>query len=105
MIPKLIKRTVLICLLPLFLYFAASAQPGGAGKICNVRDFGATGDGRTIDSGPINNAIMAAAAAGGGTVFFPAGTYASYSIRLKSNISLYIDQGATILAAETPAGS
>jgi polygalacturonase len=70
--------------------------------ILNVKSFGATGDGRTIDSPAINRAIEAAASAGGGTVYFPAGTYASYSIRLKSHICLYLDQGATILAASTP---
>jgi polygalacturonase len=69
----------------------------------NVRDFGALGDGTTIDSKAINDAIDAASKVGGGTVFFPAGVYASYSIRLKSDISLYIDQGATILAA-APSG-
>jgi polygalacturonase len=74
------------------------------GKIYNVKDFGAKGDGTTIDSDPINKAIETAASAGGGTVYFPAGTYASYSIRLKSHISLYIDQGATILAAQFKAG-
>jgi hypothetical protein len=37
----------------------------------------------------------------GGTVLFPSGVYASYSIRLKSNIALYLEQGATILAAST----
>jgi polygalacturonase len=42
---------------------------------------------------------VAAAKAGGGTVYFPAGTYRSYSIRLLSHISLYLDQGATLLAA------
>ena len=41
-----------------------------------------------------------AAAAGGGTVHFPAGTYLCFSIHLKSNIALYLDQGATILAAD-----
>ena len=40
--------------------------------------------------------------AGGGTVYFPAGTYLCYSIRLKSNVALYLDQGATILAAPNP---
>jgi polygalacturonase len=70
--------------------------------ILNVRSFGATGDGQTIDSGAINRAIEAAAEAGGGTVYFPAGTYASYSIRLKSQTCLYLDQGATIVAAATP---
>ena len=58
-------------------------------------------DGKTIDSPAINKAIEAAAAAGGGTVYFPAGVYASYSIRLKSNIGLYLEQGATILGANT----
>ena len=37
--------------------------------------FGATGDGKTVDSPAINKAIEAAAAAGGGTVIFPAGNY------------------------------
>jgi len=68
----------------------------------NVRNFGAVGDGKMLDTPAINRAIDAVAAAGGGTVFFPAGVYASYSIHLKSNVCLYLDQGATILAASTP---
>jgi polygalacturonase len=65
----------------------------------DVRKFGAKGDGKTLDTAAINNAISATAEAGGGTVFFPAGTYASYSIHLKSFVTLYLDSGATILAA------
>lgn len=65
----------------------------------DVRRFGAKGDGKALDSTAINKAISAAAAAGGGTVLFTAGTYRSFSIRLKSNVALYLDQGATILAA------
>lgn len=68
----------------------------------DVRTFGATGDGTTIDSPAVNAAITAAAAAGGGTVLFPAGVYACYSVHLKSQVALYLDQGATILAAPTP---
>jgi len=67
----------------------------------NVRQFGAKGDGANIDSSAINRAIDAAAAAGGGTVIFPAGVYLSYSIRLKSKVGLYLDHGAQILAAPT----
>jgi polygalacturonase len=70
--------------------------------ILNVRSFGALGDGRAIDGPAINRAIESAEAAGGGTVYFPAGVYATYSIRLKSYVSLFLDQGATILAASTP---
>ena len=72
------------------------------GAYINVRDFGATGDGHTIDSPAINRAIETAANNGGGTVLFPAGIYASYSIRLKSNVALYLSQGTTILAASVP---
>ena len=72
-----------------------------SGGMFDVRKFGAVADGKTIDSPAINKAIEAAAASGGGTVYFPAGVYASYSIRLKSNIVLYLEQGATILAANT----
>ncbi len=70
----------------------------------SVRVYGAKGDGVTIDSDAINRAIDAAAAAGGGTVVFPAGTYASHSIRLKSHVGLYLDQGAVLLAADTGVG-
>jgi hypothetical protein len=65
----------------------------------NVRTYGATGDGKTLDSPSINKAIDACAEAGGGTVYFPAGTYLSGSIHLKDNIHLLIDAGATILGA------
>jgi polygalacturonase len=81
----------------------ASGRPQRAPTF-DVRAFGATGDGRTIDSDAINRAIAAAAAAGGGTVVFPAGTYASHSIRLKSHVGLVLDQGAVLLAADTGAG-
>ncbi len=66
----------------------------------DVRAFGAKGDGRTLDTEAINRAIEAAAAAGGGTVRFSAGRNLSFSIRLKSNITLYLDHGATIVAAD-----
>ncbi len=72
--------------------------------IWNVKDFGALGDGVTIDSDAINRAIAAAAAAGGGTVWIPAGVYACFSIRLCSHITLHLDAGATILAATPTAG-
>ncbi|MGC7098373.1 rhamnogalacturonidase [Amycolatopsis lurida] len=80
-------------------------SPDGRGPYFDVREYGARGDGKTIDSPAINRAIDAAAAAGGGTVHFPAGTYASYSVRLRSNITLHLDHGATLLAAEPVNGA
>ena len=65
----------------------------------NVRSFGAKGDGKTLDTEAINQAIEAASASGGGTVYFPAGVYLSHSIHLKDHIRLFLDRGATLKAA------
>src|ERR1700742_3917576 len=78
------------------------AAPNAAEAIYDVRKFGATGDGKTVDTPAINKAIEAVAAQGGGTLVFPAGTYMCFTIRLKSNVSLFLSQGCTILAAESP---
>lgn len=86
----------------LFARRSARASEPPKSDAFDVRAFGATGDGKTFDTPAINKAIEAAAAAGGGTVRFPAGTYLCYSIRLKSNIGLHLDQGCTILAADPP---
>jgi polygalacturonase len=76
-----------------------SASNPGRG-IFDVTSFGAQGDGKSLDTVAINRAIAAAAEAGGGTVNFPAGVYLSYSIRLKSNVGLYLGHGCTLVAAE-----
>ncbi|HLE33369.1 MAG TPA: glycosyl hydrolase family 28-related protein, partial [Bacteroidota bacterium] len=62
-------------------------------SVFNVRSFGATGDGKTLDSPAINRAIEACVKAGGGTVYLPPGTYLSGSIRLKSNVHINLDMG------------
>jgi polygalacturonase len=78
---------------------AGAAEPAAAHPY-DIRAYGATGDGRTLDSPAINRAILAAAAAGGGTVVFPPGVYLSGSLRLQDNITLYLEAGATLLAAD-----
>lgn len=65
----------------------------------NVKDYGAAGDGVTLDHGAVNRAIEACVAGGGGRVTVPAGTYLCGSIRMKSNVELHLTAGATILAA------
>jgi len=78
-----------------------SGPAGAAPQVFNVRDFGATGNGSTNDTGAINRAITAAnAAADGGIVEFPSGTYRSAnSIHMKSNVTLQLDSGSTILGS------
>jgi polygalacturonase len=86
---------------------AASGQdsaPAGepARNLFDVRKYGATGDGKTLDTEAVNRAIEAAAATGGGVVVFPAGSYLCFSIHLKSQVHLLLEQGSAIVAADSP---
>ncbi|MGB8601189.1 MAG: glycosyl hydrolase family 28-related protein [Rhizomicrobium sp.] len=65
----------------------------------DVRRFGARGDGAHIDTLALQSAIDTASLNGGGTVFFPAGRYKSFSLRLKSKVTLELGEGATLIAA------
>ena len=86
------KNTLLSILLTMFAL--------GQSLALDVRDFGALGDGRHIDSPAINAAIdKAATGADGGLVVLPSGTYLCYSIHLRSGITLRLEQGAIIKAA------
>jgi polygalacturonase len=90
---------------PLLLRYAivllvtASAGLLHAAATCDVRAYGAKGDGVTKDTAAIQSAIDACARKGGGTVQLAAGTYVSAPIELKSNITLHLDQGATLLGS------
>ena len=68
----------------------------GAGPFFNIVDYGARPDGKASATEAIRAAIQAAKAAGGGTVFVPAGNYTTGPIELVSNLILYIDAGATL---------
>ena len=81
------------------LFFLLCCGAVSATGVYNVRDFGAKGDGQTLDSPAINAAIEAAVRDGGGQVLLPAGTYLCGSIHLKSNIDLHLSAGCMILAA------
>ncbi|CAL1692603.1 hypothetical protein MMB232_02778 [Brevundimonas subvibrioides] len=71
-----------------------------AERVFDVRDFGARGDGLALDTPAINAAIDAAAAAGGGRVVLGPGRYLSFSIRLRSRITLELADGAILEAAD-----
>lgn len=67
-----------------------------AGPFYNVLDYGAHKDASAPSTEAFRDAIQAAKAAGGGTVFVPAGTYVMGPIEMVSNLTLYIDAGAVL---------
>jgi polygalacturonase len=66
---------------------------------CDVQKYGAKADAKTKDTAAIQAAIDACEKQGGGTVHLSAGTYLSAPIVLKSNITLQLDKGATLLGS------
>src|ERR1700712_29247 len=92
-------RTSYRSIIAMFIFLFSAIRVSAQAPVYNVKKYGAKGDGLILDTKAIDKAIDAANAAGGGTVYFPAGDYLSVTIHLKSNVALYIDQGATIVAA------
>lgn len=72
-----------------------AARPFG---VFDVRDFGAVGTGRALDTKAIQSAIDAAGQSGG-MVYFPPGTYLTGTLTLKSRVSLHLEAGATLLGS------
>ncbi len=69
-------------------------------RVYDVSAYGAKGDGISLDTEPIQQAIDAAHKAGGGKVVFPNGTYLSGALFVKSNVNLHISEGVTIQAIQ-----
>lgn len=75
---------------------------GSAGAVFNVKDYGAKGDGKTLDTRAINKAIAACAKAGGGTVIIPSGKFVIGTVLLFSNIDLFLSPGGMLVASANP---
>ncbi|WP_315822760.1 glycosyl hydrolase family 28-related protein [Paraflavitalea speifideaquila] len=69
------------------------------GSIYNVRDFGAKGDGQTLDTAAIQAAIDACNSAGGGTVLIPVGDFICGTIELRSGVTLHIATNGRLLGS------
>jgi len=66
----------------------------------NVRDFGAVNDGTRLTSSAINQVINLCHSGGGGTVYVPPGIYLCGTVELKSNVTLFLEAGATLLGSK-----
>ncbi len=67
-----------------------------------ISDFGAMGDGKTLNTAAIQAAIDACTSSGGGRVIIPAGEYLSGTICLKSNVDLHLESGARLISSLDP---
>ncbi|MCC6124888.1 MAG: glycoside hydrolase family 28 protein [Pirellulales bacterium] len=88
-----------IPMLAIFHCFLAIVRLTAAEPTVNVRELGAVADGKAYCTEPIQKAIDRCAEAGGGMVHFPPGTYLSGTIVLKSNVTLNLAAGATLLGS------
>jgi polygalacturonase len=77
------------------------AVAAGAG-VFDVREHGAAGDGKTLDTAAINKAVEACAQAGGGQVRFGPGRYLSATVHLKSHVLLLLEPGAVLVGSPDP---
>ncbi|WP_308635476.1 glycoside hydrolase family 28 protein [Paenibacillus silvisoli] len=68
-------------------------------SVYNVRDYGAVGDGETLDTAAINQAIADCNEQGGGTVWLPSGTYLSGTVFMRSHVTLHLDAGSVLLGS------
>jgi hypothetical protein len=80
---------------------AGQPTPGESPRtsIFNVLSYGAIADRTTLNTAALQKAIDACAAAGGGTVLFPAGGFLTGTINLKSEVTLFLAPGAVLLAS------
>jgi len=65
----------------------------------NVRDFGATGDGSTLETASLQRALDRCNVLGGGEVLVPAGRYVTGGLSLRSHVTLRLDKDATLLGS------
>ncbi len=77
--------------------FAASAAYGAG--VYDVTEYGAVGDGATLNTQAIQRAIDECAAAEGGTVVIPPGQFVTGTLYLKSGVHLRVDHAATVLGS------
>lgn len=102
-----IKSTLFFCLwIFSFLFFQSTVVYGQqhpqAQKTYSITGYGALADGKTLNTKAIQAAIDAANTAKGGRVIFPKGKFLSGSIEMKSDVNIYLEEGAVLLGSTNP---
>lgn len=92
---KEITLTLAMFMVSLFVY------PKPNAKDWNVYSFGAKGDGKTLDTKAIQSTIDACYQQGGGKVLLAGGQFLSGTIILKSNVTLYLESGTTLMGSSS----
>ena len=77
------------------------ALPTIPGRTFSLTDFGAVGDGKTLNTEAFKKAIAAVDKAGGGRLVVPQGVFRTLPFKLCSNLDLHLDAGAVIQAPDT----
>lgn len=85
--------------LPLLLLLLSVRVLAQSLPVCNVRAYGAKGDGTTLDTKAISAAIAACVQQGGGTVYFGPGRYVIGTVQLYSHIHLFLESGAALVGS------
>ena len=90
--PHILRYILAACML-------ATCTLSSSAKDYQAVVFGAKSDGVTLNTQSIQRAIDHIAAEGGGRLIFTVGRYLTGAIQLKSNVTLHIGEGATLVAA------
>lgn len=69
-------------------------------NVYNIRDFGAAGDGKTLDTAALQKAIDTCNREQGGTVLVPAGVFVIGTVEMKTNVTLHLSAQATLLGTD-----
>ena len=93
-----LARLTALLFVPLVAMHAGAEGPR---RVFNVRQFGATGDGVTLDTKSVQAAIAACHAGGGGIVEVPQGNYHVGTLEMLGNVTLKLDDGATFLGSQS----
>jgi polygalacturonase len=110
----MVRKYVIVCIGALLLTAAIPSHPAAApadeitaalpaipGAKFSLADYGAVGDGKTLNSDAFKNAVAAIAKAGGGHLIVPAGIYKTLPFTLTSRMDLHLEDGAVIKAPDS----